>query len=207
MGASDCVNTYPNMTEAQVRKVWEQDQEAAEHEYGHGAYSGTIATMHGAPNFYDNRLATQDEAYQFCIDKHEKWDAAIACSYLMAVPLGKRDETRIAKAEKKVEVADDNLNTAWKKIRAAFLATKSKNVGCGGCGSSLNRVKLCEYSFGRPKWNLCPLCQNNLLSATAHDRLAKLQEKLLAAQAAIIEARKPKPGKKVGWCVGGWAAS
>lgn len=203
MGAHNETRTYIGLTERQVTKQWRADRAEAEYEDGHGAYAGTIATMHGDPDFFDQRKSSQREAEEFCLDKHDKWSAPIACSFLVAAKPSTRDQNRMAKAEKKFTAAGNALDEAAGKIYNEFFAAKSQMVGCKGCGSRLNREKLrkiCRVDL------LCPLCRQSLLSPTAQKRITRLKEKKAAAQAAVTEARKPKPSKKIGWVVGGWAA-
>jgi len=204
MGASDLVRTYNEMTQSQVEKIWRNDWEDAGHEDGFGSYSGSIATMRGKPIFHDRRFPTKREAYEFCLDKHEKWSAPIACSFYIPREPTKGDLARIKKAEEKVAAASASLSTALRKAREAFFQQKSKNVGCKGCKSSLNREKLNEMRLNPLK---CPLCKTDLLTATTRAKLAALQTKLENARAAEAAARIIAPSKKIGWCVGGWAAS
>jgi len=225
MGAHDYICTYKEADESKVRKLWEEQVEDDRCESGGGSYAGNATTMHGKVRFRDKRLASETEAHDWLLEHHEKWEAPLACSFYLPEEKGKREQSAVAKAEaKQVTVEEARLEVA-QKIQAAFVERKSKLVACKGCGSRLSQEHLTRgwrkgnlqfnqrgdvktFAFASlPSLPACPLCKADLLSESDQKRLATHAAKCEAAKQAVVEANKPKPGKKIGWCVGGWAAS
>ena len=90
MGAHDCIAVIVAKSEKEVRAQWTEMQENAAEEDGHGAYSGTCATMRGRPHLYDDKLANEDAARDFVLKRHDKWDPAVAVSFFLPAKIGNR---------------------------------------------------------------------------------------------------------------------
>jgi len=158
--------------------------------------------MRGRPAFFDRKLGSEDEAREFVLERHNKWEAAVAVSFYLPAKEGVRDKARVEKARTKAREAQAARSAGHKKAWEAFTGAKSGFVGCKGCKSKLSRSHIKQTHLGV----VCPLCSSPLLSATVTARLAALKGKAEKAEKAVREARAPKPSKKLGWAIGGWAA-
>jgi hypothetical protein len=205
MGAHDCLTVFKTDSEAKVRKGWALMQEDAAEEDGHGSYSGTCATMRGKPRFHDKKLAGEDAARDFVLENHDKWDAAIAVSFYLAAKPGQRKIAAIKRANDKLNSACNALAALKVTLTDDLLNRKSAFISCRKCLSKLSREHL-SASRGRSH-SECPLCYGSLLSATALKRIATAEAKSNQLREARNEAHKDEPSKKLGWLVGGWAAS
>jgi len=217
MGAHDYIITCKTEKKNEVTEIWEAQQEEDRYESGEGAYAGNSTTMWGSIRFMDKRFASENEARNYCLDQHEKREAPVAVSFYLSVEKGERDKKRLTKANEAYNKLWEKAGAIISKVNNALRARKSKMIGCSECGSKLSKTHFlakpevyevirnhhgdAHRSFG------CSVCKSPLVSATMLKRVAVYEPKLAAAYEAQKEAQKPKAGKKIGWVVGGWAAS
>lgn len=222
MGAHDYIRVFKTESREEVKKKWQATVDDDRHESGGGAYAGNATTMHGTITFKDLKLKGESEAREHILDKHEKWTGPLAVSFLLPAAPGERDKARAAKALAAYEkVAQKRLDVA-QAIQAAFVSRKAKLVTCDGCTSKLSREHLVKklakgrvYSYqtdGPKQYDMpgvpaCPVCNTSLLSETDRARLDAHATKHKEATKERDEASKPTPSDKIGWAVGGWAAS
>lgn len=83
MGATTDFRTYKTDDTAVVKKKFASACEDARYEDGHGGYTGTIAEMSGVKTWKDLRLDSRDEAEDYIDENHDKWDDAMAVSYVV----------------------------------------------------------------------------------------------------------------------------
>lgn len=218
MGAHDYIITVKDPSEKKVKEAWERQRDYDDDESGSHAYAGNATTFHGKVRFRDERLATENEARKSCLKHHEKREGPIAVSFYLPVEKGVREKNREVKT---VEAYDKLLGKAKDvliKANNALRDRKSKMIGCSSCGSKLSKehflkkytvhTLFCSSRTGDPLNTFaCPVCAAPLISETAIKRIKAYQPKIEAANKAVVEAYKPKAGKKIGWAVGGWAAS
>jgi hypothetical protein len=230
MGAHDYIVRMKATDQTKIEKEWEGIVSDDEHESGGGAYAGNATTMRGRITFYDRKFATENEAREFILDKHQKWSGPVAASFLLPAEPTDRDRARKAKALEHYEGVEAKQFACVQGIVQAFVERSSTFVGCKGCQSKLSHEKLkakirlgsersypgTTYtegnlvrtrSFTLPALPVCPLCNASLLSETDQARIAGHAEKVKAERVALDEARKDKPSDKIAWSVGGWAAS
>ncbi len=216
MGAHDYIISYKEADQSKVRKLWDRQVEEDEYDSGRGAYAGNATTMNGPIQFRDTKLASENDARRWILDEHNKRDAPIGASFYLPVEKTERDKKREEKADQTYDWLWEKATAIVAKANDALRNRKSKTIGCSHCGSKLSKeaylktVTTCDILRGR-KGALrtfgCSVCKESLISKTVMDRAKAYEAKLDAADKACKEARKPKPGKKIGWCVGGWAAS
>ena len=75
MGAVDFIRTMPG--DLSHREVMEEIAKAREydlHENGHSGYTGSLGSMGGGAHFKGRSFGTLDEATEWLMDNHEKWD-------------------------------------------------------------------------------------------------------------------------------------
>ena len=217
MGAHDYIITCKTNDQSEISKLWALQQEEDEYESGRGAYAGNSTTMWGAIRFIDARCASENEARELCLDKHEKREAPIAVSFYLPAEKTKRDGQTWDKAVATYDKLWEKAKAIIVKANDAFRARKSKMIGCSSCGSRLNKERYlanqtCAVVLRNRMGNTlntfaCPVCKAALVSETVLKRTKVYEPKLTVAKERIDDLRKPTPSKKVAWVVGGWAAS
>lgn len=228
MGASSYVISVDSPDRKKVQEEWAKRVQEDARESGQGPYSGNATTMHGAITFRDLRCKTRYEAEEKILDLHQKWTGPVAVSYHKPVEPTDKDKARAEKAREKLEGVESKRYELAKAIQEAFVARKSALVGCKGCGSKLSVAHLHKKlpkgyastssggvvlngeprrrTYDMPALPTCPVCSASLLSESDAKRIAAHDEKVAAARKDYEEARKPKAGDQIAWCVGGWAA-
>ena len=78
MGACDYIRLIRG-DRAAVEKQWASIVEEDRHESGSGGYAGNATTMRGSISFHDEKLANEEEARRYILDRHEKWTGPLAC--------------------------------------------------------------------------------------------------------------------------------
>jgi hypothetical protein len=219
MGAHDYTITVRKAERSAVKKAWEEAVESDRHESGGGSYAGNATTFNGPVRFVDRKVASRREAADLVLEKHDKWDGPVAVSFYLPAESGKRAQAKAARAKDKLVAAMKKKLEVCQQINAAFASRKSKLVSCKTCGSKLSREHLTrklrkggfDHSAGTycdyPNQPICPLCKISLLSETDQKRIDAHTKKVTEADNAHHAASQPSPSKKLGWVVGGWAAS
>jgi len=217
MGATDYIIGYRESDQAKVIKLWERQIETDECESGRGTYAGNATTMHGQIKFHDERFSTESEARNWILDQHEKWSGPIGASFYLPVEKTERDKQREAKAAEAYTKLCEKAKQIVVKANNAFRERKSKMIGCSNCGSKLSKEHyhknesvhaiLHVQREGHLNTVACSVCKAPLISETALKQILAYEPKIKAANEVSIDAHKPKAGKQIGWCVGGWAAT
>lgn len=222
MGAFSYTVNYEFDSKEKVSAAWERLCEEDAYESGSGAYSGNATTMGKNVRFNDKRFSCQEDAYQWVIKNHQKWDDPLAASFYLPKEPVKKDLEKIKRAKQKL-MEEELKKVEWmNKQVQLFIGGASQLVGCKGCGSKLNRKSFSNlkftslgnqsiYSNGtyHTSWGrlpICPLCNHSLLSNSANAKLEKLNNQIEKAKKVLDDAQRPRPSKKIGWVVGGWAA-
>ena len=139
--------------------------------------------------FYDNvePRADYNAASQWLDDHDEGRYDCLAVRY-------RSGKTLSSATLKKAEAAYANAVNAQldleNKVIADFYGTKSLTVGCKQCGSSLSRKWLKAKRLID-----CPLCGNELLSATAQERMKNAAARVKKAENALNDEKKKLAAK------------
>jgi len=81
MGASNVSFTMKgSATKAEVKQRFRDEQEEGIYMNGHDPYNGTFSTIQSV-KFHDKVFDNESEAEDYCLDKAEKWEYAIAVKY------------------------------------------------------------------------------------------------------------------------------
>ena len=78
MGSTFQARTFREKTTDKLRKAYESYVKELEFEYGHNPYNGTFSTCGAGLRITDKKFAHIDEAEQWLMDNHSKWDSAMA---------------------------------------------------------------------------------------------------------------------------------
>ena len=81
MGATTDFRVYKIADIVGVKAKFREACEEARYQYGHGGYTGTIAEMSGVGKVKDLLLPTAQEAEDYVVDNHDKWEPAMAVSF------------------------------------------------------------------------------------------------------------------------------
>ena len=222
MGAHSYTVTYDFSDKEKVSQAWKSLYEQDAYESGSGAYAGNATTMGERVNFYNKLFSSEEEAYEWVINNHQKWGNPYACSFYLPKTAGERAKAKIQRAKDKLMQEEKKKMEFINEEVSAFLGRSSQFVGCKGCGSKLSRKQFASsrftslgsyhpyrdgsYSVHYGRLPECPLCSRSLLSNSANVKLVKLNERVEKAKTSLVEAQRPAPSKNVGWVVGGWAA-
>jgi hypothetical protein len=225
MGATDHTYTYQTDDRSKVAKSFKQsvpDYECDIEDEGNGycgcpcQFSGAIGRWHSDP------FATEREATEWVLDNTDKREAAAAAAFYIPAKLSERGASKRERLAAKLTTERTKLSERITTELDKLLGAKSKTVTCSGCSSRLSRAHLKGRMVGAQlPGDLrvvgagpaqaghcgCPLCATPLLSASALKSIASARSRTLKAEQADRAARKPAATKKVGYVVGGWAAS
>jgi len=197
MGSNLDYRIYKTTDENEIRKAWKSAVESNRYESGN-EYSGGVGMLGESITWHNRKVADLNAAIDFISGTHEKWEGAMAVSFHLDSGKTVGTEKQVAKAEEKLNKLKAKHAELGNKARDEFVEAKSKLVGCKVCDSRLNRSML--------RGTACLVCGENLLSNTWQSRLSVARAKLDKAQAEFTRLSQPKPGKDIGWVVGGWCA-
>lgn len=82
MGATVDLRTYKTEDTSIVKSSFATACETSRYENGHDGYSGTISEMAGVETWKDLRLNSRVEAAAYIVENHNKWDDAMAVSFV-----------------------------------------------------------------------------------------------------------------------------
>ena len=88
MGASEDFRTYPKQdvwgggirTRSDIEKLFAGDQKQSAYEDGH-SYSGQIGVMPTGISWVDKTFESYNEAENYILENHEKWDEAMGTEF------------------------------------------------------------------------------------------------------------------------------
>lgn len=193
----------------------------------HQKWSGPIAVSFYLPAEPGKRDQARVEKALAAVEKVEEKMFAAAMA-IQAAFVGRQAKLvtcsvdRVQSPSNKSDEDDDD-DDDFDSRHAAATATQVKAAACGSKLSREHLVKKlgrgsahtypsrpgerAKKTFNFPAMPVCPLCQASLLSETDQKRLAAHKAKVGEARKAYEEARRPPASDKLGWAIGGWAAS
>jgi uncharacterized protein with PIN domain len=208
MGAHDYIIRFNISSLDDIQAEWNKIYEDDSYDSGSGPYAGNATTLGKRIAFHDKRLASEEEARDFILENHQKWSEPLGCSFYLSMEPNQRWTNKRDKAHEKKSHIEKKLLSAKAAVKESFVTKKSKFVGCKICDSKLSHEHMVnimnQFHANIPK---CPVCKSELISKTDRNRIDKLEEKLAHVVLEYKSASKLPVGKKMGWCVGGWAAS
>ena len=160
-------------------------------EYGSDTYAGHLGILPDGLHIVDCKpYAFASDAQEYIEENHSKWHCALAVPFKGEIRDYDSASKKILTQRKKAEV---DLASAERKILQQIKSTKSVSIGCKKCGSAITRSYLSEI--------ICPVCKNELLTATQSNQLTGKQFKI-----SKVNQQSLKKVSKTGICylVGGW---
>ena len=201
MGGCYSERVFADMSEADLRKRVDEAIRQAQHESGHGGYSGTWAEKHEGVRILSTRYDTRDEAEAYVTDHADKWGPILAVR--VRDPKGVKETKEIEKLRVQARDARNKVFQYPTERIAALRAVKSKTRGCPNCGSAIATAHIRTIN--------CPGCGSDSFGMTDSER-AKLTalkdkaDKLEAALSAAVKANLQKSDAWVWYC-GAWCSS
>lgn len=206
MGAdNDSLSLDGSLSTSEVRKQFEAYQKGCDVESGR-SYSGRLNMCPGI-EFADKEFNSHDEAYEYLVNRAEKWGNAIAVKYKKSNPIDRNDSQLV-----KLQVLKRGLESELQSLESEFwtkVDVKLKSVEfikCSTCKSKL------ETRF-RVKTLKCPVCNGSFLSATDLKRRDALRIKIANIQTKIndrfeaLQNKANKKGQTMRWLILGICSS
>jgi len=199
MGASDIsFEINKKATEKEVLESFNRQRERDEDENGHQqGYSGDFQTVDTVKCHFDKLFTSYSEAFDYCLEKAEKWCYAVAVHYIDVQ----------AKKTKQEEKLQQKIGDLTKSLREISVVTKQEGfTKCSGCGSKLANKHL--------RTKNCVVCGNGLLTKSEikkqtklNSKIDELKKKLEAIKKVAQEkAAKKAKSKDVKTLIAGWGA-
>lgn len=212
MGA--CLNTITfagDLTEAQVKEKFENEQSVDRFENGH-SYSGGFGMLTGVKFVKQGKVFKSISAAEdYISENQEKWGAAFAVK-AMEVPFFNENSPIFSAKTKKAYSQRIQLKVELSTLKAMPYVLKNPekagHATCPKCKSKVSETYLKQFS--------CPVCHeaDAFMPTKAKNRKKKLEEliqelsKTCEAQVELDVEKAIKQNKiKPVWVVGGWCAS
>jgi hypothetical protein len=80
MGAEFDFLTYRTFDKSEIRKAWAEAVDGSLRESG-SSYSGCIGMLGGEIQWHPRKLSTQEEAVQYVMEHHDKWEPPVAVQF------------------------------------------------------------------------------------------------------------------------------
>lgn len=87
MGAEFDFRTYRTFDKSEILTQWMSDVDTSLRENG-DSYSGCIGMLTGAIQWHAPTLATQEEAIQYVMENHDKWEPPVAVQFAEGFVIG-----------------------------------------------------------------------------------------------------------------------
>lgn len=198
MGAESIYFTLTG--KATVKEIKDAFQDAQEHDSAHNGhqdgYSGDFQTVNSVNTSHlDTVFPDFNAAYEFCLDKAEKWCTVVAVRYKVTElkPSKQRDA-----ATAKVKETFQAIETVKREASLA-ISLASRKVKCKGCENIIAPKNIQGVN--------CPVCRASLMGAKFTRKIGSLTKKLHALKAKVDQLAK-RDTKEAGTntIIAGWGA-
>ena len=212
MGASTDYRVFNHNDKSKIKSDWDASVDQSRNEDG-CSYSGQIGMLGSIGSWEDKKFATKEQATDWLLDNHEKWDNAMAVSFLLEAKKDKKIQRKLDGLQEKVGKVNEKSIEYKERIQKNFFDSSLKFATCKGCESRLRRELLHKQTnhWGRSKTD-CLLCGESLFSNTVNYRIKHYDLKSQELYKEIEELNKSlylESGSNpdVGWVIGGWCSS
>ena len=212
MGASSDYRVFNHNDKSKIKSDWDASVDQSRNEDG-CSYSGQIGMLGSIGSWEDKKFATKEQATDWLLDNHEKWDNAMAVSFLLEAKKDKKIQRKLDGLQEKVGKVNEKSIEYKERIQKNFFDSSLKFATCKGCESRLRRELLHKQTnhWGRSKTD-CLLCGESLFSNTVNYRIKHYDLKSQELYKEIEELNKSlylESGSNpdVGWVIGGWCSS
>lgn len=195
MGAELSTRLFNTSDRNLIKEQWANIVAQSLHEDG-SSYSGNIGMLGKDIAVWHDLRGSREDAENYIEDHQEKWEPAIAVSYLKPTIPSPEDKIKaerlLADAKELWDQANVLANTEIAEIR------KDEFFTCKGCKSRIATKFLATKS--------CPLCQVSVFSIRLNNKIDSLMKQGNAIRDRAMSLQQPV-GTESGWIVGGWCAS
>ena len=212
MGANTDYRVFNHNDKSKIKSDWDASVDQSRNEDG-CSYSGQIGMLGSIGSWEDKKFATKEQATDWLLDNHEKWDNAMAVSFLLEAKKDKKIQRKLDGLQEKVGKVNEKSIEYKERIQKNFFDSSLKFATCKGCESRLRRELLHKQTnhWGRSKTD-CLLCGESLFSNTVNSRIKHYDLKSQELYKEIEELNKSlylESGSNpdVGWVIGGWCSS
>ena len=224
MGSNLSTRTYSDKLGMRaIAEQWSIDVENSRFEDG-VSYSGEIGML--GPNiskWHDLNFKSEAEAEEWLSENHDKWDSAIAVSFIQQVKtkeyIDKYDAGR-KKLEAELDKQIVRFTEILKRFADKFIMIKAQYCTCKKCGSKLNhdylKPNLPTNYLLKFKWDVekytgvtCPVCHDPMYAEAAYSRIKGAYKKIQKALDNYnnFEVEPMTNNTEKSWVVGGWCSS
>ena len=171
MGASSDYRVFNHNDKSKIKSDWDASVDQSRNEDG-CSYSGQIGMLGSIGSWEDKKFATKEQATDWLLDNHEKWDNAMAVSFLLEAKKDKKIQRKLDGLQEKVGKVNEKSIEYKERIQKNFFDSSLKFATCKGCESRLRRELLHKQTnhWGRSKTD-CLLCGESLFSNTVNYRI------------------------------------
>ena len=182
MGASDIsFEINKKATEKEVLDSFNRQRERDSDENGHQqGYSGDFQTVDTVKCHFEKLFTSYGEAFDYCLEKAEKWCYAVAVHYIDV-------QAKKTKQEDKIEAKISELATSLRELSA--ITKREGFAKCSGCNSKLANKHL--------RTKDCLVCGTTLFTKSELKRKDKLNSKIEELRKKLETIRKANQEKAV----------
>lgn len=192
-------------TWSQIEKKFNDVREENQKYNGHqDGYSGDFQTVHKVKDHTHMVFNSHNEAYDYCLDKAQKWDFVVAVRYRDTSAA--KPSAKLKKLQKQWRDLENSLRDLNSQLTTKIeIKLKSQEfITCGNCKSRM------DTRF-RNRTLKCPICDNSFLTKTdlkkrqtLTDKIEKKKEEIQNEKKKIAEKFSSKA--KIKTLVAGWGA-
>ena len=213
MGASTDYRVFNHNDKPKIKSEWDAEVDQSKNEDG-CSYSGQIGMLGSIGSWEDKKFVTKEQAIEWIFDNHDKWNDAMAVSFLLEAKKDKKVQRKLDDLKKKVVKVNEKSVEYVGRSEKNFFDSSLKFATCKSCESKLRRELLHKQinHWGKSKTD-CLLCGESLFSNTVN---TKIKDYALKSQELYKEIEGLEKGlylesdavnADVGWAIGGWCSS
>jgi superfamily II helicase len=213
VGASTDYRVFNHNDKSKIELEWNSEVEQSKREDG-CSYSGQIGMLGSIGSWEDKKFITQEQAGEALFELHDKWDDALAVSFLLEAKKDKKVQRKLDGLQERVVKVNKKSKEYVERSQKNFFDSSIKFATCKSCESKLRRELLHKQinHWGKSKTD-CVLCGESLFSNTVNTRIKDYALKSQELYKEIEELEKSLYLKSesldadVGWVIGGWCSS
>ena len=141
MGACTDYRVFNHNDKSKIKLEWDAEVEQSRRDDGN-QYSGQIG-MHGPiGGWKDLKFSTQEQAGEWLFDNHDKWEDALAVSFLLEAKKDNKVQRKLDGLQEKVVKVNEKSREYIERSQKNFFDSSIKFATCKSCESKLRRELL-----------------------------------------------------------------
>lgn len=211
MGASTDYRVFDYNDKSKIKSEWDVEVDRSKNEDG-CSYSGQIGMLGSIGSWEDKKFTTKEQAVEWIFDNHDKWNNAMAVSFLLEAKKYKKVQRKLDGLQEKVGKVNKKSIEYKERSQKNFFDSSLKFATCKGCESKLRRELLNKQNhWGRSD---CLLCGESLFSNTVNTKIKdydlksqELYKEIEGLEKGLYLESDADVNADVGWAIGGWCSS